>query len=77
MKTIFIYGHIGVGKYTVGLELSKQTGLPLFHNHLTVDLVTSLFEFGTESFKEMRAETWKNAFKIAAKKRIMEEKYAL
>ena len=43
---IFIYGLPGVGKLTVAKELSKQTKFPIYHNHLTSDLVYSVFDRG-------------------------------
>ena len=48
MKLVFLYGPPAVGKLTVAKELSKLTGFKLFHNHLTTDLVASLFELGSE-----------------------------
>jgi hypothetical protein len=47
MKFVVIFGPHAVGKMTVGQELSKITGLKLFHNHMTIDLVANFFEFGT------------------------------
>lgn len=44
MKLIFIYGPPAVGKYTVGSALAAKTGYKLFHNHLTVDVVRTLFD---------------------------------
>lgn len=49
MKLIFIYGPPASGKLTVARELSKLTGFKLFHNHVSIQFVTSLFEFGTKS----------------------------
>jgi tRNA uridine 5-carbamoylmethylation protein Kti12 len=43
---IFIYGLPGVGKLTVAKELSNQTKFPIYHNHLTSDLVYSVFDRG-------------------------------
>lgn len=40
---IVLYGIPGVGKLTVAKELHKISGLPLFHNHLSKDLVDSVF----------------------------------
>lgn len=48
MELIVIHGAPGVGKLTVARELARKTGHKLFHNHLTVDLVVSMFEFGSE-----------------------------
>lgn len=50
MKLIFIYGAPAVGKLTVARELEKQTGFKVFHNHLTIDAIEPVFDFGTKSF---------------------------
>ncbi|MEO6589328.1 MAG: AAA family ATPase [Pyrinomonadaceae bacterium] len=50
MKLVFIYGSPAVGKLTVAREIAKQTNLKVFHNHLTIDAVTPVFEFGTVPF---------------------------
>ena len=65
MNLIFLFGMPGVGKLTVARELSNLTGFKLFHNHLTVDLVTSLFEFGSESFINLREKIWLETFSEA------------
>lgn len=44
MKLVIIFGPHAVGKMTVGQELGKLTGLKLFHNHMTIDVVSNLFE---------------------------------
>jgi broad-specificity NMP kinase len=56
VKVIFIHGPPAAGKLTIASLLSEMTGLPLFHNHLTVDLVKSLFEFGSPGFIKLREE---------------------
>ena len=66
MQVIFIHGPAAAGKHTIGLLLSKRIGLPLFHNHLTVDLAKTLFEFGTDEFNRLRAAVWRAAFSEAA-----------
>ena len=66
MHVIFIHGSPASGKHTIGVKLSKLTGLPLFHNHLAVDTAKSLFAFGTPSFNRMRATIWQTAFAEAA-----------
>src|SRR5512141_866539 len=67
MILIFIHGAPAVGKLTVARELSRLTGFPLFHNHLTVDLVSSLFAFGTQPFIKLREQIWLAAFEEAAR----------
>ena len=62
MKLIFLHGMPGVGKLTVASKLANLTGFRLFHNHLTVDLVVSLFEFGSQPFVELRERIWLDTF---------------
>jgi hypothetical protein len=67
MQVIFIYGPAASGKHTIGSQLSRLTGLPLFHNHLAVDAALSLFEFGTQGFKNVRSAVWRATFQEAAR----------
>ncbi|WP_438350713.1 AAA family ATPase [Paenibacillus sp. FA6] len=53
MKFIIIFGPQAVGKMTVGHELEKITDLKLFHNHMTIELVTPFFSYGTEAGKRL------------------------
>ena len=66
MKLIFIYGPPGVGKLTVAKELAKITGYKLFHNHLTVDLVHSLFPFGKKEYSDFTEKVRLMALDFAA-----------
>jgi len=67
MKLVFLHGAPAVGKLTVARELARLTGFRLFHNHLTVDLVSSLFPFGSEPFIRLREQIWLAAFAEAAR----------
>jgi adenylate kinase len=58
MKLVFLYGLPGVGKLTVARELARRTGARIFHNHLVVDLVESVFEFGSKPFVQLRESLW-------------------
>lgn len=53
MKLIIIFGPQAVGKMTVGHELEKITGLKLFHNHMTIELVHPFFSYGTKTGKRL------------------------
>ena len=66
MKLIFLHGLPGVGKLTVARELAELTGFRIFHNHLAVDLVASVFEFGSPPFVELREKIWLEMFSRAA-----------
>lgn len=65
MKLIFIYGSPAVGKLTVANEIAALTGFKLFHNHLSIDAVLPVFDYGTKPFGKLisliRVETIKEA----------------
>ena len=67
MKLVFLHGPPAVGKLTIAREFAALTSFRLFHNHLTVDLVSSLFPFGSEPFILLREEIWLAAFAEAAR----------
>lgn len=43
MKLYFIYGPPASGKLTIAEKLSEKTGVPLFHNHLSRDIVKDIY----------------------------------
>ena len=53
MNLIVIYGPPAVGKLTVAKQLAEKTGYKLLHNHLTVDVVTSVFDFDSEQLPKL------------------------
>jgi broad-specificity NMP kinase len=65
MKLVFIYGAPGTGKLTVARELAARTGFRLFHNHLTVDLARTLFEYDTPEYLEYVRFLRRDAFERA------------
>ncbi len=67
MKLVFIHGAPAVGKLTVARELAELSGFRLFHNHLTVDLLSSVFAFGSEPFVLIREQIWLSTFREAAR----------
>lgn len=70
MILVFMHGMPGVGKLTVGEELARRTGYRLFHNHLTVDLATAVFEFGSSGFIDLREHIWLEVFRRAAEEEV-------
>ena len=53
---LFIVGPPAVGKMTVGQEIAAMTGLRVFHNHQTIDLVLQFFDFGSPPFGRLVSE---------------------
>lgn len=65
MNLLFLYGKPATGKLTVARELAALSGYRLFHNHLTVDLLLAVFEFGSRPFVELREQIWLSVFRHA------------
>ena len=65
MKLLFIYGSPAVGKLTVATQIAARTGFKLFHNHLSIDCVEPVFDYGTKPFGRLvnliRVETIREA----------------
>ena len=53
MKLMIIFGPQAVGKMTVGEEVMRLTGMKLFHNHMTIELVSKFFSYGTPEGKRL------------------------
>jgi RNase adaptor protein for sRNA GlmZ degradation len=53
MKLLFIYGSPAVGKLTVANEIAARTHFKVFHNHLSIDAVLPVFEFGSKPFGKL------------------------
>ena len=70
MKLIFLYGLPATGKFTIGEEIARLTGYKLFHNHIAVDPLLSVFDFGSEPFVELRETIWLAIFERAALNQI-------
>ena len=66
MKLIIICGPPAAGKMTVGMELERETGLKLLHNHMTIELVRKFFEFGTPQFERLDQKIRFEIFKEVA-----------
>ena len=67
MKFIIITGPQAVGKMTVGQELTKITKLKLLHNHMTIEVLTKIFDYSGESFRKLNEEFRMQIFKEFAK----------
>jgi len=65
MKFIIIFGPSAVGKMSVGEALAEMTDMKLYHNHMSIEAVRPVFDFGTPQFNRLvslfRLETLKEA----------------
>lgn len=55
-KFIIIFGPPASGKMTVAFELGKLIDYKVFHNHMSIELVHSFFDFGTPAFSRLDKE---------------------
>lgn len=53
MKLIIIHGAPAAGKLTIAKKVAERTGFKVFHNHLSIDCVKPVFDFGTLPFLRM------------------------
>jgi len=67
MHFVCVFGPPAVGKMTVGRELARLTGFKLLHNHMTIEPVLDIFEFGSPPFGRLVNEF---------RRRILEEAVA-
>lgn len=63
---IILFGPPAVGKMSVGAELSRLTGLPLFHNHLPIEVVIRVFPFGSDAYNRLVRQYRKLMFEEVA-----------
>ncbi len=70
MHLIIIHGLPGVGKLTVAKELAKKTGYKLFHNHITIDAISSLFDRSHSNFLRLNRELRLKLLEEAARQNL-------
>jgi hypothetical protein len=66
MHFVVIFGPPAVGKMTVGHALAERTGLKLFHNHMTIDVVLQFFPFGHPTFSHLVSSFRRHIFEEVA-----------
>src|SRR5690606_9977855 len=67
MQLIVLHGPAAAGKLTTARALERRLGYPVFHNHLVVDTLTTMFPFGSEPFVRLREQFWLDVFEEAAR----------
>lgn len=55
MHLVCITGPPAVGKMTVGRAVCDLTGFRLFHNHMSIEPLLGVYDFGTPSFNRINA----------------------
>lgn len=70
MKLVVLYGPPGVGKLTVANVLAKKTGYKVLHNHLTIELLCSLFEWGSKPYNALIKKYRFDLLEMAAKYKV-------
>jgi hypothetical protein len=70
MKLIIIHGPPAAGKYTVGKVLADVSGFRLFHNHLSIDCVKPVLDFGTDAFWRLNVKIRCDVIAEAAKANV-------
>ncbi|MFV2014574.1 MAG: shikimate kinase [Candidatus Heimdallarchaeota archaeon] len=66
MKLVIIFGPLAVGKMTVGIELAKITEMKLFHNHMSIEMLLPIFDYGSEKFNLLNSEFRRRIFEEVA-----------
>jgi hypothetical protein len=56
MHFVCVFGPPAVGKMTVGRALCDLTGFKLFHNHMSVEPILEIFDFGTPAYGRLVGE---------------------
>jgi hypothetical protein len=64
---VVLFGPPAVGKATVGRELAAQTGYKLFHNHMVLEPVHAVFDFGEGPFWTLVGEFRRRIFEEVAR----------
>lgn len=67
MTLVYLYGPPASGKMTVAERLAEQSGYRLFHNHLSVNAVRPVLDFGTEPFRAVVHRLRLDVFGTAAR----------
>jgi shikimate kinase len=70
MKLVIIYGPEATGKLTIAKVLARETGFRLFHNHVSIDVARTLFEFGSEELSQLTWDVRMLVFEYAARSNI-------
>ena len=66
MELVIVFGPVAVGKMTVGQEICRVTGYKLFHNHMSIEPLLGIFDFGSPAFGRLSNEIRRRVIEEAA-----------
>jgi DNA polymerase III delta prime subunit len=69
-RLIFLYGPPAVGKLTVAKALARELGFRILHNHVTLNAVGTVLDFGTDAFWGCVRRLRRDLLTSAAKERV-------
>lgn len=64
---VYLYGPPAAGKLTIAEKVRDLTGFRLFHNHLTVNAIREVLDFGSPAFVEVLHRVRIDVFGTAAR----------
>jgi hypothetical protein len=67
---LVLFGPVAVGKMTIGQVVCEKTGFKLFHNHMTIDPLRPIFEFGSPAMQVLVPEFRYRVMEEAAKNQL-------
>jgi hypothetical protein len=69
-QLVVLFGPPAVGKTAVGRELERLTGFKLYHGHMTMDVISEFFAFGSPSFMRLHRLVQLQFLEEAAEQRL-------
>jgi deoxyadenosine/deoxycytidine kinase len=69
-RLVFLYGPPAVGKLTVARAIADRLPFRILHNHVTIDAVTAVLPFGTDTFWRVVGRFRRDLVAAAAEERI-------
>ena len=69
-RLVFIYGPPAVGKLTVARAVADRRPFRILHNHVTIDAVTQVLPFGSDTFWRVVGRFRQDLVAAAAEERI-------
>ena len=71
MNVLILIGPPAVGKMAVGMKLKEKLSYPLFHNHMTIELLVQIWEHGSPEFLELNSEFRRRVFEVASRSNFL------